>query len=424
MVVDEVLLTNVRCHRTTRVSLGEGLTILTGPNGSGKTSILEGLLYGLTGRSLRGAPLSELITTGEDFLRVEVSVARRPVASDTGNQPHGPKADPALSRSTELPPTSQALPGSSPQGVPGSSPQTIRVTVGAAYSRVGERRLTVDGAQVESPGRWPDLLPVVTFTPDDLRLVKGSPANRREYLDRLADRRFPSYGDTLRRYEEALNQRNALLRNPTVAVGDAAFAPWEQLLAALGLAVAQNRAALLADLAPLFQHHYALLSGEAPDAVRLIYRTNVAGLDPDTYATRLLESRAIDRQRTFTHLGPHRDDFRVLHHGLDARDFGSQGEQRTAVLALVLAEWSYWRRLGTSPLLLLDDVMSELDEERRRALLRVLRGMGQVVITAVDLRYFSPDELANARIVHTLKMEGTNGNTAPPTCAPTGGYPG
>lgn len=382
MIVQEVILANVRCHRKRQLSLGEGLTILTGPNGSGKTSVLEALLYSLTGRSLRGAPLPELIASSQEFLRVETILARGAAAG-----------------------------GSAAAAAP-RAPSSL--TVAAAYSRSGDKRLTVDGAPTSAPGRWPDLLPVVTFTPDDLRLVKGSPASRREYLDRLADHRFPSYADTLRRYEEALTQRNALLRNPSVPLSDAAFLPWERLLAALGHALAQSRAALLAELAPLFQEQYCLLTGELSESVRLIYRTNVAGLDPAGYAARLAESRTVDRQRTFTHLGPHRDDFRILRQGLDARDFGSQGEQRTAVLALVLAEWKYWQKQGTRPLLLLDDVMSELDEARRHALLSALEGMGQVVITTVDLRYFSPHELAKARVVNMVEKENSGGSTVSP----------
>jgi DNA replication and repair protein RecF len=116
--------------------------------------------------------------------------------------------------------------------------------------------------------------------------------------------------------------------------------------------------------------------------------------------------RTADRQRTFTHLGPHRDDFRLVRAGLDMRDCASQGEQRAAVLTLVLAEWDYLRDKGPKTLLLLDDVMSELDGARRRALLDVVCRGGQVVITTTDLRYFTDEELSLATVID-LTEEGT-----------------
>ena len=117
----------------------------------------------------------------------------------------------------------------------------------AAYGRDGERRLTADGAPLDDAGRWKELLPVRTFAPDDLRLIKGSPRRRREYLDSLATRRSPEYPGTLRRYDEALSQRNYLLADVARAVcGIPEFEPWEALLAQTGLLVAGWRAASLA----------------------------------------------------------------------------------------------------------------------------------------------------------------------------------
>lgn len=148
-----------------------------------------------------------------------------------------------------------------------------------------------------------------------------------------------------------------------------------------------------------FQLIHAALTGDPPDALRLVYRTNVAGLDEDAYQARLEEMREGDRQRTYTHLGPHRDDLRLLRNGLDVRDCASQGEQRTALLTLVLAEWDYGCAAGGRPLLLLDDVMSELDEARRRALVTLVGRGGQVVVTTTDLRYFTAEELEKATVV-------------------------
>jgi DNA replication and repair protein RecF len=171
-------------------------------------------------------------------------------------------------------------------------------------------------------------------------------------------------------------------------------------MARTGLAVSASRAAALALFVDAFQRTHSLLTGEATDSIRLVYRTNVADLDEAAYRERLAENRGADQQRTFTHLGPHRDDLRLLRRGLDMRDCASQGEQRTALLALVLAEWAYLSECSRRPLLLLDDVMSELDEERRRALVSFVAGGGQTIVTTTDLRYFAVDELEKATVIH------------------------
>ncbi len=348
------------------MSLGPGLTILVGPNGAGKTTVLEAATLVLQGSMLRPGTIRDLITRGEDFLRVEIELRE----------------------------------------------QGTTLVAAAAYSRAGDRRLTADGAPLDDASRWQSMLPVRTFIPDDLRLIKGSPRRRRVYLDGLAERCDPAYPLVLRRYEEALAQRNTLLRITRGGGSgdhDRQFGPWESILAQTGLAVTRGREAALSSFIGLFQRTHADLTGSAADALRLVYRTNVGGLDEAEYGQKLARTRDLDRQRTYTHLGPHRDDLRLMCRDLDVRECASQGEQRAALLALVLAEWDYSG--GTSaclsprPLLLLDDVMSEFDEERRRALVRLLRRGGQTVITTTELRYFSSEELADATVVE-LAPEG------------------
>jgi len=357
VIVSRVRMTNVRSRHELEVEFGQGLTILAGPNGAGKTTVMEAVALVLEGTPLRAAGVKDLISKDQGHLRVEVDL------EEAGTM----------------------------------------VTAAAAYSRDGERRLTANGAALADSSRWREALPVRTFVPDDLRLIKGSPRRRREYLDTLAARCEPEYSATLRRCEEALAQRNSLLRVsrgglPRGAERDQ-FAPWESLLAQTGLAVCRWRAAALASFVEPFQLTHAALTGDPPGALRLVYRTNVAGLDEDAYQARLEEMREGDRQRTYTHLGPHRDDLRLLRNGLDVRDCASQGEQRTALLTLVLAEWDYRCTAGGRPLLLLDDVMSELDEARRRALVTFMGRGGQVVVTTTDLRYFTAEELGKATVV-------------------------
>ena len=353
MLLHRARLTNVRCRRATTVDFGSGLTILVGPNGAGKTTVLEAITLVLQGTPLRSGPIRDLIRGDEHHLRVELDL----------------KEDSAVT------------------------------TAAAAYSRDGDRRLTADGASLDDPARWLEALPVRTFVPDDLRLIKGSPRRRREYLDTLATRRVPEYRGALSRYDEALAQRNALLRAGRVGADPAQFAPWETILAQTGLQICRWRASALATFIEPFQQTHADLTGDPPEALHLAYRTNVSELEEDAYRERLAGMRGADRQRTYTHLGPHRDDLRLVRRGLDVRECASQGEQRAALLTLILAEWQYQLAAGQHLLLLLDDVMSELDEARRRALVGLVGRGGQVIITTTDLRYFSADELEAATVV-------------------------
>jgi DNA replication and repair protein RecF len=353
VLVRRVRMTNLRSRRELELQLGSGLTVLVGPNGAGKTTVLEAAALVLGGTPMRAGSVRDLITRGQDHLRVELDLEGAGVS----------------------------------------------VIAAAAYSRDGERRLTADGAPLEDSARWLEALPVRTFVPDDLRLIKGSPRRRREYLDTLATQCEPEYPGTLRRYEEALAQRNMLLRTVRGGSEGPQFVPWESILAQTGLAVSRWRASALASFIASFQRTHAELTGDPPDSLRLVYRTNVADLDEEGYRARLAETRDADRQRTYTHLGPHRDDLRLTRSGLDVRDCASQGEQRAALLTLVLAEWEYLCGTARKPILLLDDVMSELDESRRSALVALVRRGGQTVITATDMRYFSPEELEGATVL-------------------------
>jgi DNA replication and repair protein RecF len=359
VLLRRLTLSNLRARFSLVVDVGQGLNILVGPNGAGKTTVLEAAVLALDGEQLRSGSLRDLISRGKDHLRVEVEL------EEEGN----------------------------------------KLTAAAAYSRDGDRRLTASGLPLADCSRWREAIPVRTFVPDDLRLIKGSPRRRRAYLDTLAARSDPGYSTVLRQYEAALTQRNTLLRTCRGSDADAQFGPWEKILAEAGLAVSERRAKTLGGFISAFQEMHRDLTAEAVDTFHLTYRTNAAGLDVVSYQARLAEMRSDDRQRTYTHLGPHRDDFRLMRAGLDMRDCASQGEQRAALLTLVLAEWEQLRKTGPSPLLLLDDVMSELDEARRRALLRIVGRGGQIMVTTTDLRYFSQEELDAATVVRLAQGE-------------------
>ncbi len=210
----------------------------------------------------------------------------------------------------------------------------------------------------------------LVFTPDRLAIVKGGPAARRAYFDRALGRLFPSRAGLPAGYSAALAQRNAALKR---GVRDS-LGPWTAQVAALGAELVEARTQTVAALDPVFRRS----AGELGVAgARLVYEG-----DPPT--AEALEARLErDLERGTTGLGPHLHDVSIAAGARDLRAFGSQGEQRTAVLALLLAEASLLEeRRGDPPLLLLDDVLSELDPERRRVLLDQVRGRGQTLITA------------------------------------------
>jgi DNA replication and repair protein RecF len=325
-----------------RLQLGEGITLLWGPNGAGKTNALEALCLALSGRSCRTRNEREAIAFGEQLARIEAELV------DDGE---------------------------------------TRVFLWS-LDRSGDRRHLVDDspATTEHDGLRP---PLAIFLPDRLALVKGPPAVRRTHLDRLCAALWPGRAELRRRYGRALAQRNALLgriRAGTAPVDS--LAAWEQELASAGLDLIATRREAVDLLASEFAE--AAVDLGLPGAAGLRYQPRSCASDPEELAAELRERRAADLARGYTAHGPHLDELAVSLGGRSLRRYGSQGEQRTAVLALLFAERRALLEAGRRPpLMLLDDVMSELDACRRAALAkRLAEGGGQTVLTATE-----PDHL-------------------------------
>jgi DNA replication and repair protein RecF len=244
------------------------------------------------------------------------------------------------------------------------------VEIGVSLS-IGEgKRAEVNGARLRAAEQLRSESSTLVFTPDRLAIVKAGPAARRAYFDRTLSRLFPSRSFLPPDYAAALAQRNAGLKRGDLA----ALAPWTEQVASIGAALVEARRETIAQLREPFARRAAALG---LDDARLSYEG-----EPPT--VELLESRLErDLERGATGLGPHLDDVSIAAGTRDLRSFGSQGEQRTAVLALLLAEAELIEeRRGEAPLLLLDDVLSELDPGRRRVLVAQLTGRGQTLITS------------------------------------------
>jgi DNA replication and repair protein RecF len=338
--VTRVIARDFRGYEHAEVALGDGLTVVTGANGAGKTNLLEALYFGCTGRSFRTANEREVVRFGADVARVEVLAT-----DDTGDH------------------------------------------VLAVGLRPGEpKRLTVDGARVERLTDAAARPLVAVFAPDRLELVKGTPSLRRAHLDQVVLALWPSRATTRRSYARALAQRNALLARVRSGAGSrASLGAWDLELARHGVALMADRSAAVEALRPRFAERAGDLGLDG--APELSYRPRSQASDPEALARELADRIDGDLERGFTGHGPHRDDVALTRNGRALRAYGSQGQQRLALLTLLLAEREEIAAQRTAPLLLLDDVMSELDEERRERLVALLQAGGQAVITATELAH-------------------------------------
>jgi DNA replication and repair protein RecF len=224
---------------------------------------------------------------------------------------------------------------------------------------------------------------VSVFLPDRLDLVKGPPAGRRSHLDRVVAALWPARADTRSAYSRALAQRNSLIGR--IRAGIAApdlLDAWDAELARHGAQLMADRAAAAELVSPRFAARAEDLG--LPEPAELRYAPRCSGAEPDALRAELAERRQTDIDRGFTTHGPHRDDLALVHAGRPLRTLGSQGQQRVGLLALLFAERDVLAERGAPPLMLLDDVMSELDSARRERLASLVRAEGQAVITTTD----------------------------------------
>jgi DNA replication and repair protein RecF len=344
--VVSVSLRDFRTYARAEAHLGEGLTVLHGPNGAGKSNLLEALYFGCTGHALRTRNERELVRFGQQAARVAVTV-------HDGSEHH------------EL---------------------VVGYGIGVGEER-SVKRMSCDGANVER------LLDVETrpllgvFVPDRLELLKGSPAPRRAHLDRLVAALWPPRTATRRAYAAALAQRNALLAGIRAGRASRSTLPtWDSELARHAIALRKDREQVVELLREPFAARATQLglSGEA----LMRYRPRSRAADVEEFVAELRERLPGELERGYSSHGPHRDELVFVRDGHELRSYGSQGELRLALLALLLAERAVLaERRGRTPLLLLDDVMSELDAQRRELLAHELAGGGQSVIATTDLAH-------------------------------------
>ncbi|MGH7505199.1 MAG: DNA replication/repair protein RecF [Longimicrobiales bacterium] len=322
---------------------------VVGDNGAGKTNLLEALYYLEIFRSFRGAPDEQLVRFGGEAFHV------RGLFVDTATG-------------------------------------TEREVTAAYEPRTRRKRVTVDGLEQERLGDAIGVVGTVVFSPGDMAIVAGPPAERRRFLDIVLSLNAPGYLAALQRYRQVLRQRNALLRDGAAAPS---LVPWDDALAEWGGRIVAARATWVEGSREAFATTCEAISGGTPASLR--YRARLPGNAPledaataaAALGTELERLAPRERERGVTLVGPHRDDLAMLACGpdgeVDLRDFGSGGQLRTAAVALRMVEAETVRRVrGRTPLVLLDDVFAELDPGRSRRILELLdrEERGQVILTA------------------------------------------
>ena len=356
LLVTELRLADFRSFERMSVHLSPGITILVGPNAAGKTNTVEALQLLTAGQSFRRPTPVQLVREGAESARIDARLE--------------------------------------------GDGRVVDVRCDAA---AGRRQFSRNGKRVQA-SEMPESLMSVLFTPDDLAIVKRGASVRRDELDDFGRQANRGYANVLNAYQRSVEQRNRLLKDEDVNLS--LLAAWDASVALGGATLLAARLRLFSRLAEKVSAIYGTVSGG--ERLRCSYVCTLGeGLEGlsreelrDVFLERLAEVQEDDLRRGQTTVGPHRDDIAFSIEGRDARSYGSQGQQRSVALALKMAEVELsYEILGSRPLLLLDDVMSELDATRRDAAMGFVGSGIQTVITTTNLGYFSSEILEAAEVV-------------------------
>ena len=349
MILLKVKLINFRNYKETEIHFHPGINVLFGRNGQGKTNILESLYYLSLTKSFRTNSDQNLVLNGSDFFRVQGNFV---------------------------------------------SDQEKAISSAIAYSPVDGKRLNFNGQKLQKFSDYIGSIPIVLLSPSDLEISQSGPYRRRQFLDIMLSQSSQLYLHHLLEYRRALKQRNALLQ--TEYFDKSTLQAWNESLVKNGAIIMEMRKAAIDKLDQQVKSHYRTLSGSS-DNTKIIYQysfplknsTDISG----TYRSALEQAEQKDRQSQTTSIGPHRDDLLFLINGKPLRVIGSQGEHKTFVIALRIAEFYYLKSIHQeAPILLFDDIFGELDPVRIANMIDTLSQIGQVFITTTSANFFNKIE--------------------------------
>ena len=340
MLITNLNLANYRSYTTLDLQLEGGVSIFVGKNGEGKTNIAESILYLTFLNSHRASGNTPLIKLGNQsaYIRAKVKYPEREILVEL--EINGEKAN----------------------------------------------RAKVNQNPVRSQKEIFGIVQTIYFSPEDLDIVRGDPSERRRFIDQLLTLRSPRVATIVSDYERAIKQRNSLLKT---RAAKEALAPWDKQVADLGGQLISLRLTGLSQLTPLFNKIYSEISNIKP--AEIIYKSSLEGvsessaLNSEKIAEKLISTRGAELERGLTLTGPHRDDLLLMLGEHQVKGYASHGEAWSIALALKLATYTLLKNDGLSPILILDDVFSELDEDRREKLAAIAKVAEQTIITvAVD----------------------------------------
>ncbi len=344
MKVVSLRVQHLRTHEQYAVTFDDDTTLISGPNGSGKTSLIEAVYMALRGKSFKGVD-DTVVRRGTDWYRIDID----------------------------------------------TTAGTRKVTYDARSANKKKTYVIDDKKYFRLPAKLK--YPVVLFEPEDLRIIGGSPARRRQFIDTVISQCDEHYGALLRKYDRAIIQRNKLLKSGYVSA-DALF-PWDVLLSQCGAAIITTRQAVIDELNASLSDTYRTIA-DTDDTISITYSYHKR-VTPNQLFAEYTAQHDRDRMLGSTSIGPHRHDIIINFNQRPASDVCSRGENRTIVLALKFLEAAYVERCtNDTPIILLDDVFGELDTTRQKLLLREFKD-NQIIMTSATVK-------ARATI-HTITLE-------------------
>ena len=355
MYIKQIELKDFRNYKELKTEFHPNVNIFIGQNAQGKTNLLESIFSTSMGRSFRTNKDKDMIRFGKEFFRICL------VAFKDDND----------------------------------------LVVELAVNRDGKKGIKIDGVKAKKLSQLFENVYIVAFSPEDLRIVKDEPEKRRKFMDRELCQIKPSYYNSLSQYRKALMQRNACLKefymgNPDMT--DDILDIWDNKMAEYGSRILSCREEFVRKINKISGRiHREITNGKEQLEVSYEPNIKVSGNQPSLFYEELKKNREKDKRRGTSGSGPHKDDLRLQIGHIDIRSFGSQGQQRTAALSLKLSEIELIKEeTGESPVLLLDDVLSELDQERQNYLIRSLEKT-QVFLTTTELSGEAEQRLGNIK---------------------------